>query len=108
MLYYFLPLLSFQYYVFFLFFFFLFFPSLFLFLGVAAARALFAAKTSRGEDKIISPTNTTITVHNRVITGVFIDKKDKNTLTTSSLDGKIILWDLNTLGLTSNMVVLGI
>jgi hypothetical protein len=62
--------------------------------GVAAARALFQSKTSRGQDKKTADTSIHIggsSKHSRAITGISVHG---TTLTTSSLDGKIILWDL--------------
>jgi hypothetical protein len=63
--------------------------------GVAAARAIFQSKTSRGQDKKTADTSSIhlggSSKHSRAITGISVHG---TTLTTSSLDGKIILWDL--------------
>lgn len=63
--------------------------------GVAAARALFQSKASRGQDKGTSNTHiSSVLQHSRAITGISIARGDQTLLTTSSLDGKIVLWDL--------------
>lgn len=63
--------------------------------GVAAARALFQSKTSRGQDKKATDASSInigeSSKHSRAITGISVHG---TTLTTSSLDGKIIIWDL--------------
>ena len=63
--------------------------------GVAAARAMFQSKTSRGQDKTSTNTETiSSSLHSRAITGISVKINGKKIeVTTSSLDGKIILWD---------------
>jgi hypothetical protein len=77
--------------------------------GVAAARALFQSKTSRGQDKKTTDT-ASINIggsskHSRAITGISVHG---TTLTTSSLDGKIIIWDLKLPLLTLDAALLKI
>ena len=62
--------------------------------GVAAARALFQSKASRGQGVTSSTQKTSALQHSRAITGISIARGDQTMLTTSSLDGKIVLWDL--------------
>lgn len=77
--------------------------------GVSAARELFRNKTARGQD-IKNDTDTLQTRHERAIT-LIQDASLKagrgvSRISTSSLDGKLIVWDLPALEI--DMATLGI
>ena len=83
--------------------------------GVSAARELFKNKTVRGQD-IKTDTDTLKTLHERPITLIQDatpdwkttrhGKKAVYTISTSSLDGKLVVWDLPTLEI--DMAALGV
>jgi hypothetical protein len=80
--------------------------------GVSAARELFKNKTARGQD-LKTDTDTLKTLHERAITLIqdaSLDRKvgggGVSRISTSSLDGKLIVWDLPSLEL--DMATLGI
>lgn len=77
--------------------------------GVSAARELFKNKTARGQDNK-NDTDTLRTLHERAIT-LIQDASLKSTggvtrISTSSLDGKLIVWDLPALEI--DMATLGL
>ena len=78
--------------------------------GAAAARALFQSKTSRGQDKAGGgSTPVTYLLHSRAISGIIVSKSGKQaTVTTSSLDGKIIVWDAQSVLFNVNAATLNI
>jgi WD40 repeat protein len=63
--------------------------------GAAAARAMFQNKSSRGLDKGAAGAQKITSLHTRAITGISVQSGNKTLVTTASLDGKIILWDLH-------------
>ena len=82
--------------------------------GVSAARELFRNKTVRGQD-IKNDTDTLKTLHERPITLIQdatpvwktkAGQKAVYTISTSSLDGKLLVWDLPTLEI--DMAALGV
>ena len=78
--------------------------------GAAAARALFQSKTSRGQDRAgVGSTLVTSLLHSRAISGINVNSSGKQvTVTTSSLDGKIIVWDAQSILLNVNAARLNI
>lgn len=79
-------------------------------IGIAAARALFQSKASRGQDKGVgnSSSQSSISLHSRAITGISVTADKQTIVTTSSLDGKIILWDLQSAILGINASTMGL
>jgi actin related protein 2/3 complex subunit 1A/1B len=76
--------------------------------GVKAARELFRNKTVRGQDLKLD-TDTLKTTHDRPITGIrnaLAGNKKATKISTSGLDGKLIVWDLQ--ALEFNLATLGI
>ena len=64
--------------------------------GAAAARAMFQNKSSRGQDKgAAGAQRVSASQHTRAITGIFVQSGKQTIVTTASLDGKIIVWDLH-------------
>ncbi len=66
--------------------------------GVAAARALFQNKTTRGQDQKAN-NDTLWTKHENAITAVNVCSSGKNItkISTSALDGRLVIWDLPSL-----------
>lgn len=64
--------------------------------GAAAARAMFQNKSSRGQDKgAAGAQRVSASQHTRAITGISVQSGKQTIVTTASLDGKIIVWDLH-------------
>ena len=78
--------------------------------GIAAARALFQSKASRGQDKVAgnSSSQASVSLHSRAITGISVAAGNQTIVTTSSLDGKTILWDLQSVMLGINASTMGL
>lgn len=80
--------------------------------GVAAARALFQSKSSRGQDKgagnSSSSSQSVVSQHSRAVTGISVAAGKQTIVTTSSLDGKIILWDLQSVILGINSATMNL
>ena len=66
--------------------------------GVAAARALFQNKTTRGQDQKAN-NDTLWTKHENAITAINVCSSGKNItkISTSALDGRLVIWDLPSL-----------
>lgn len=77
--------------------------------GVAAARALWSNKASKGQDKK-QDSDTLWTKHENVITCMTNcsgkDEKVVTKVSTSSLDGRLVIWDLPSLEI--DMALLGL
>lgn len=69
--------------------------------GFASSRALFANKTSKGQD---STTDTLWTQHEAAITDLQVISRDR--LSTVAMDGRLVLWDLPALDIS--MATLGL
>ena len=63
--------------------------------SVAAARAMFKSQDSRGQAK--SSSNAIKTTHKSAITKIKRASADGSKISTTALDGKLVLWDLKTL-----------
>ena len=76
--------------------------------GAAAARAMFQNKSSRGLDKGAGGAqNMSSSLHTRAITGISVSTGKQALVTTASLDGKIILWDLQSTMLSIGAASMG-
>ena len=59
---------------------------------MAAARALFKAKTSRGQSSSAASSDKIHTVHESAVASLRLS--EKGTLTTTGFDGKLVAWSL--------------